>query len=87
VSALNARQVIDTAVFTLIENVALAPPISVIHYEYYSDLTEVRKNLSALSDQIQCIVSHSDTPFGMAQQPSLSDYADGIDTMSFLAFN
>jgi uncharacterized protein Usg len=85
VSALNSRQVIDTGVFALIENSVLAPPISVIHYEYYSDLAEVKKNLSALSDQIQCIVSHTNTPFGMAQQPSLSDYADGIDTMKFLA--
>jgi hypothetical protein len=30
------------------------------------------------------VVSHGKTPFGKAQSPSLSEYADGIDTMAFL---
>jgi hypothetical protein len=36
------------------------------------------------NDDVQCVVSKEHIPFGKSQQPSLSDYADGVDTMSFL---
>ncbi|MCL2417275.1 MAG: hypothetical protein FWD02_05000 [Bacteroidales bacterium] len=84
VSALNSQETIDTNVFLLIENSSLTPPISVVHYEYYLDLTEVKKSLEVQKNQIQCIISHTDTPLGHAQKPTLFDYADGIDTMEFL---
>lgn len=39
-------------------------------------------------DKIQCIVNQKINPnfipFGQTQQPSLSDYADGVDTLQFL---
>ena len=84
VSALNARHTVDAKVFTLIENTALTPPISVIHYEYYSSLSEVQHLLETQKNQLQCIVSRTDIPFGHAQKPTLLDYADGVDTMGFL---
>ena len=84
VSALNNRKTIDAGVFALIENSSLTPPISIVHYEYYSDLPNVQKILETQKNQIQCIVSHIDTPFGKAQKPTLFDYADGVDTMKFL---
>ena len=33
---------------------------------------------------IQCVVGKDHTPFGRAQQPELTDYADGVDTLQFL---
>ena len=33
---------------------------------------------------IQCVVGQAYTPFGQAQRPSLTDYADGVDTLQFL---
>ncbi len=33
---------------------------------------------------VQCIVGEGGIPFGKAQQPSLDDYADGVDTLQFL---
>ena len=33
---------------------------------------------------VQCIVGKDFVPFGKAQSPSLTDYADGIDTIQFL---
>ncbi|MCL2414143.1 MAG: hypothetical protein FWC94_02695 [Bacteroidales bacterium] len=84
VSALNLRKTIDTGVFLLVEDPSLTPPISVVHYEYYSDLTEVKQSLEAQKNHLQCIVSRNNTPFGHAQKPTLFDYADGIDTMEFL---
>ena len=35
------------------------------------------------NDEIQCITGNSVLPFGKAQSPGLSDYADGVDTMQF----
>jgi len=41
-----------------------------------------------MSENIQCIVSNlpikDAIPFGKAQQPELHEYADGIDTLTFL---
>lgn len=65
------------------ESASIFSPISVLHYSYYADpgvLAEELKN----NNDLQCIVGHGFTPFGLAQQPSLSDYADGVDTMQFL---
>ena len=39
-------------------------------------------------EQLQCVVSNAvienAIPFGTTQNPSLNDYADGVDTMEFL---
>ena len=35
-------------------------------------------------EYLQCAIGHDYIPFGQAQIPSLTDYADGIDTMNFL---
>jgi hypothetical protein len=38
----------------------------------------------ARAEEIQCVVSHRDIPFGGSQCPALWEYADGVDTMAFL---
>jgi hypothetical protein len=65
------------------ENDGLFSPISQLHFSYYKDEQEVAATLRA-SEDVQCIVGRKYTPFGQAQQPSLTDYADGIDTLQFL---
>lgn len=67
----------------LTENIAAFSPVSQVHYAYYSDKEELLLGLSN-NLTIQCVVGHGHIPFGQAQQPSLSDYADGVDTMQFL---
>ncbi len=68
----------------LTENIAAFSPVSQVHYAYYSDKEELILSLSN-NPSIQCVVAHGHIPFGKAQQPSLTDYADGVDTMQFLA--
>lgn len=74
----------------LTENPSLQSPISCLHYEYYDELATLETQLQGMQEQIQLVVSRnffSNLPvfaFGAAQQPSLSDYADGVDTMNFL---
>lgn len=65
------------------ESPSLFSPISMLHYSFYTDRDTQAKELEGHED-LQCIVGHGFTPFGAAQQPGLTDYADGIDTMAFL---
>jgi hypothetical protein len=66
------------------QNEALATPVSVIHYEYYNSMDALEAKLALQSDQIQCRVGVNGIPFGSTQNPTINDYADGIDTMQFL---
>jgi len=66
-----------------------ASPVSVVFYETYESLAELRPIITEHLDDIQCIVSKEtwesgSVPFGKSQQPGLSDYADGVDVMKFL---
>jgi hypothetical protein len=70
----------DSLVFT--ENESPFSPVSQVHYQYYNK-TDTLGHLAQNAD-IQCIVGHHYIPFGKAQSPSLTDYADGTDTMAFL---
>jgi hypothetical protein len=67
----------------LTENISPFSPVSQVHYEYYVDIATLEKALEGNTD-IQCLIGHKHLPFGVAQSPSLLDYADGIDTMAFL---
>lgn len=73
------------------ENKNIASRIACLHYEYYSDRSTLVESLHNQRDRIQCIVSSSPIDgfnhfnFGEAQSPSLSDYADGVDTIQFLS--
>ncbi|MBX5438130.1 MAG: acyl-CoA reductase [Thermoflavifilum sp.] len=62
---------------------ALFSPVSVILYETYDNPEKLAQTLQA-SPAIQCLVGNEWLPFGKAQFPSLSDYADGINTLEFL---
>ena len=65
----------------LSKNASLFTAVSQVNYEFYNNRNEL--DVLKESTDIQCIVGHDATPFGNAQQPSLFDYADGVDTMKF----
>lgn len=65
------------------QNESLFTAISQLHYQYYTGIEQLLESLKGNED-IQCIVSKSGIPFGSAQTPSLTNYADGVDTMKFL---
>jgi len=86
---INKVKLWDNNFVLLKEDLANASPISVLNYEYYSDIQTVKNRLDLQKDSIQCVLSHrNELPesiaFGKAQQPLLSDYADNVDTMKFL---
>ena len=67
----------------LFENDSIFSPISQLNYSFYTNKNELLSELNNISD-LQCIVGKDGIPFGEAQSPGLSDYADGVDTMKFL---
>jgi len=81
---LNKKYYMTNGSIILTEDGSPFSPISVLHYAYYRP-GEVPSLLSREQADIQCIVGREQIPFGRAQQPALDDYADGVDTMAFLA--
>ncbi|MGZ3754220.1 MAG: acyl-CoA reductase [Mucilaginibacter sp.] len=88
----NGDKHLDNGFLLVKEDTRWVSPLAVLYYEYYDSLADAEQLINGVSDQIQCVVS--DLPlqvqnqvvdFGMSQQPGLTDYADGIDTMDFLS--
>ncbi|WP_264523445.1 acyl-CoA reductase [Flavobacterium sp. N502536] len=81
-------KLLDNGFLTLKEDPSYASPISSVFYEFYENIEELQARLEADSEQIQCIVSHdliqNSITFGQTQKPRLWDYADNIDTITFL---
>jgi len=81
-------KLLDNGFLTIKEDVSHASPISSVFYEFYENLTDLEKRLKTEEENIQCIVSDNliknSIPFGQSQYPKLWDYADKIDTITFL---
>ena len=73
------------------EDEGMASHIAGLYFTTYTNLGDVARELRARSEEIQLIVARPGTldlptvEFGHAQQPALTDYADGVDTLAFLA--
>ena len=81
-------KLLDNGFLTLKEDKSPASPISSVFYEFYDDINVLQKRLEKEADQIQCIVSdnlmENSIDFGQTQHPELWNYADNVDTISFL---
>jgi hypothetical protein len=82
IAIMNNRFYMTNDSIVLVENESPFSPISQLHYQYYDAPEDALAGLN--HEQIQCIVGHGHTPFGQAQSPGISDFADGVDTMEFL---
>jgi hypothetical protein len=80
---INNKPYMTDGAIIITESNSVFSPISVLHFEYYKNAETVTGSLLTNVD-IQCIASRDQTPFGQTQQPSLTDYADKMDTMRFL---
>jgi hypothetical protein len=81
-------KLLDNGFLTLKEDKSHASPISSVFYEFYDDINDLQIRLQSESEKIQCIVSNNivenSIDFGQTQKPELWNYADNIDTISFL---
>ena len=80
---------LDNGFLLLKEDPSMASAVSVLHYERYGHLDEVKEFINRESENIQCVVSIDKSiqgaiSPGSSQYPKLWDYADGVDTMKFL---
>ena len=72
------------------EDEGMASHIAGLYYETYDDPGDVAQVLRSRREEIQVIVARDGVldlptlPFGRAQHPGLTDYADGVDTLAFL---
>ncbi len=88
---LNKQYYMSNGHILLVESDSVYAPISVVHYQYYDDKETLLQELLK-KEEVQCI-SLAEAPgihprlvrFGGNQKPGLTDYADGVDTMDFLA--
>ena len=88
---LNKVQYMTNSSVLLVPGESPFAAISVLHYEVYKDKTAMLETLVSNND-LQCITTKQAETFsnkaiqnfGANQQPTLSDYADGVDTMEFL---
>ena len=80
----NREAFTDFGFLLLKESKGLSSPVAVLYYEYYNSINDVYRNIEIIREKIQCVVSRTGIPFGMAQSPHLWDYADKTDTIEFL---
>jgi hypothetical protein len=67
----------------MIEEKNCFAPVSQLNYEFVENFAILADQLSTHPD-IQAIIGKNFLPFGSSQHPSLTDYADGVNTLDFL---
>lgn len=81
---MNLEKFLDNNFVLVKESQELFSPLSMIYYSFYSNENEANDFITKHEGSIQCIVGSDFIPFGKAQAPTLTDYADTIDTMAWL---
>ena len=83
---LNQQSFLTNNFLIIIEDKSLASPVGVLHFEYYDNEADLKLKLDSVKNELQCVVSKKGpVKPGQAQFPAINDYADGVDTMAFLA--
>lgn len=86
---MNGDPFLENDMLVVRENARLFSPPGVLNYEVYRTMEEATTIMEAHRKELQCVVSHQaqlkgTIPFGTAQRPGITDYADGADTLEFL---
>lgn len=81
---LNKISYLESESLILTEDKNLHSRIAILHYQEYNDLEEVNNWIIENNNNIQVVIGKHFTGFGKAQQPTIQDFADNVDTMKFL---
>lgn len=80
---------LENGFLMLKEDQSYSSPISSLFYEKYDDLESLKARLKIDKNKIQCVVANNfidtEIKFGETQKPKLTDFADGVNTLEFLA--
>ncbi len=81
-------EMLENGFLMIKEDESYGSPIATVFYEYYDSLDNLKRKLKADQEKIQCVVSdgilENEITFGQTQLPQLWDYADNVDTITFL---
>lgn len=81
---LNNEDLLENGFVIFKEDKNIASPVASVFYERYENKEALLQHLDNHADQIQCIVGNDFIPFGNSQCPTLTDYADNVNTLDFL---
>ena len=81
---MGSNDLIENGFLLMKEDKSLLSPVAMLYYEFYNDMNTVEQFVEKNAEQLQCVVSKKDIPFGNTQKPNLWDYADRVDTVEFL---
>jgi hypothetical protein len=81
---MNKLEMLDNNFCLLRESEELFSPLSMIHYQFYKDQSDIDNYIKEHESKIQVVVGRNYLDYGQAQCPALDDYADGVDVMKWL---
>jgi hypothetical protein len=86
---LNQTPHLDTGFLLLKEDEAVNSPLGALFYSFYNSQEALQKSIKEKESNIQCVIGNVDlcqgvVPFGFSQKPKLTDFADHINTFTFL---
>jgi hypothetical protein len=86
----NRESFLDGGHVLLRESEQLVSPVAVVHYRHYRSPEHLNEIIQQQAPRLQAVVSKDgffagSKPFGCAQRPEPSDFADGVDTLAFLS--
>jgi len=81
---LNQIPFFENGFLILKETNDLHSPLAMLHYHFYENQTDIERYLAENKENIQVVIGKNYVPFGQAQTPNISDFADDVDTMLFL---
>ncbi|MDO8999134.1 MAG: acyl-CoA reductase [Bacteroidota bacterium] len=81
---LESMTFLDNNFLMVKESVDLHSPVGVLYHQTYHSEKELSDYLGSINEGLQCVVGQNHIPFGYSQQPVISDFADGVNTLEFL---
>lgn len=83
---LNLDKFLDNNFLMIKEDKGLFSPVSVLYYQEFDSEQGIKQYLDENKENLQCIVGKGPgfVPFGYSQQPVITEYADGVNTLDFL---
>ena len=86
---MNLTPHLDTGYLLAIEDEKLHSPLSCIFYQQFDNRAAIDDYLEGHKNEIQVVLSkrkdETSIAFGTSQKTTLSDYADGVNTLTFLS--
>lgn len=81
---LNQIPFLENNFILLKETDELQSPLAMLYYHRYENQKELENYLKLNDSKIQVVIGNNYHPFGSAQTPNITDFADNMDTMKFL---